>query len=164
MLHGQGGVARLGPGDALFLPNHWWHHIHSDGANRVSISLNFWFSPFAELAAPVLPRPLHPHMHAQLARAVEALVVGHLARREQAADAFESLAALLEGRDDSLAPAQPAAAKLGSKTQALLGVRNFVLRELVAIYGRRGALRFCRTFLDPQRWRRLRRDCFRDAA
>ena len=169
-LHADGGVAILQPGDALFVPNHWWHHIHSDDANDVSISLNFWFSPFEELAAPRLEAPLKPHMHPQLARAAEALVVAHLPRREQAAEEFESLCTLLESlvEGNTAAAMEPmqtrAPLAAGSKAHVLLGVRNFVVGELVAIYGRQGAARFCRAFLDPQRWKRLRRDCFRRAA
>ena len=69
-LRGCGGVALLEAGDLLFIPHHWYHHIHSDAANaRPSISLNFWFNPFAELLDGGV-RDGH-HMHAHLARAAE---------------------------------------------------------------------------------------------
>ena len=49
-------------------------------------------------------------------------------------------------------------------SEKLRGVRNFVAGRLARAYGRDGALRFVRVFLDPERWRALRRDCFREAA
>ncbi|KAL2759479.1 hypothetical protein ACRALDRAFT_1060472 [Sodiomyces alcalophilus JCM 7366] len=36
--------ARLGPGDALFIPTGWWHSVkstHADG--RLNVSVNWWF-------------------------------------------------------------------------------------------------------------------------
>ena len=75
---------------------------------------------------------------------------------------LEAVRAILDGSHDFGAEEKkPPAA--GSKAHVLLGVRNFVVRELVAIYGRQGATDFCGAFLDPQRWKRLRRDCFREA-
>jgi lysine-specific demethylase 8 len=35
-------TARLEPGDALFIPRLWWHHLVSDG---ISMSVNTWFGP-----------------------------------------------------------------------------------------------------------------------
>ena len=164
-LRGAGGVAVLRAGDALFIPNRWWHHIHADdGANGGGcISLNLWFSPAEELVSPVHASPLPPHMHAQVARAVEGLVCRALPRRELAADAFEALATILDG---SVADAARAIgggggplARAGRKFE---GVRNFVLRALATVYGRPGAARLCETFLSPDRWRKLRLVCFRD--
>ena len=163
LLRHCGGVACLQPGDALFIPNHWWHHIHSDDSNQISISINFWFSPFEELAVKVIPQPMLPHMHPQLARAAEALVVSHASQREHISETLASMLAFLDGRTlDTDGCMQKTLT--GRKAHILLGVRNFVLKELVAIYGRQGAAHFCRVFLDPQRWRGLRRQCFRNSA
>ena len=76
---GQGGVAELGPGDGLFIPHHWWHHVHSAEGNTKSISLNFWFDPSAELgphATTKLSQPPSTAMHCQLAKQAEELLVG----------------------------------------------------------------------------------------
>jgi hypothetical protein len=40
--------AELTPGDALFIPKHWWHHLVADS---VSISVNAWFGPTDQNAA-----------------------------------------------------------------------------------------------------------------
>lgn len=46
-------VADLEPGDALFMPPMWWHHVRSDGA--LNVLVNYWFGqrtdrfPFAAL-------------------------------------------------------------------------------------------------------------------
>lgn len=169
----QGAVATLRGGDALFVPNCWWHHVHSADDNRHSISLNFWFSPFQTLALPTLPWPLSATLHAQLARAAEGLVVGSLPRTELAARALDELLALLEGAppppDDAAKGGAKGAAKGAAKPAAkpaaggerALSVRHWVARQLSAIYGRQGAARFCRAFLGAARWRQLSRDCFR---
>ena len=34
-------IAELGPGEALFIPRHWWHHVTSRDAYNAMI--NFWW-------------------------------------------------------------------------------------------------------------------------
>src|SRR3546814_8427518 len=46
-------VADLAPGDAIYMPPMWWHHVRSDGA--LNVLVNYWFGqrqdrfPFAAL-------------------------------------------------------------------------------------------------------------------
>lgn len=34
-------VAELGPGDALYIPTHWWHHVQA--LDPINILVNFWW-------------------------------------------------------------------------------------------------------------------------
>ena len=132
----------------------------------------------------MLPAPLRPHMHPQLARAAETLVAAHVVRKEQIPDVLEALVSLLERRRDADSGLKIESERCsGSKIRhedrggtggvaAQIGtgqastraepVLNFLAAELAAIYGRDGASRFCRALLEPARWRNLRRNCFRD--
>ena len=40
--NGEGYDAMVNPGDALFIPNGWWHSIKSVGGG-VTASVNWWF-------------------------------------------------------------------------------------------------------------------------
>jgi hypothetical protein len=54
-------VAELDPGDALFIPSMWWHHVEAlDGFN---VLVNFWW----RRSAPYLGTPQDALMHAMLA-------------------------------------------------------------------------------------------------
>ncbi|PHR92908.1 MAG: hypothetical protein COA69_06170 [Robiginitomaculum sp.] len=35
-------VAELGPGDAIYIPYHWWHHVQS--LNAFNVLVNFWWN------------------------------------------------------------------------------------------------------------------------
>ena len=173
-LRGCGALATLEAGDSLFIPQHWWHHIHaSDGsAERLSISLNCWFNPFEELAVHTFTPwpPRRAHVHAHVARAAEGLLISALPSRDRAADALAELLDLLEGRrdeSDDAAAASGALAAGGSSNKAAAAqrwraMRNYVLAKLVEAYGRHGATKLCRTFLRPARWQELKRVCFHD--
>ncbi|CAJ1334752.1 unnamed protein product [Effrenium voratum] len=63
LAHGRGVEAVLGPGDVLFLPQMWWHHVESLSAETVSVSLwlttprrTRWLSPFPQQQAAELAR------------------------------------------------------------------------------------------------------------
>ena len=64
----------LGPGDVLFIPHHWWHHVETtvgDAAtDGLSLSLNLWFDFEPRLVRPMLP--LSQGLLIELARHVEA--------------------------------------------------------------------------------------------
>lgn len=46
-------TAELGPGDAIFVPSMWWHHV--EGLSRFNILVNYWWS----LTPPYIPTPMH---------------------------------------------------------------------------------------------------------
>jgi hypothetical protein len=43
-------VAELGPGDALYIPTLWWHHVQSNGA--LNILVNYWWKAAGNAASP----------------------------------------------------------------------------------------------------------------
>lgn len=183
VIKGQGLLATLHADDILFIPNQWWHHIHAakggeDGTAeaRLSLSVNCWFNPFEELAVVALPFPLKPHVHAQIARAVESLI-SQAAGQQQArkARAFSNLADLLAGRPLSTSVEDGKQAAGGNKQsppskrtqhaareEEEAKMRNYVAAKLAAIYGRDGALAFVQTYLDPARWSALKGVCFKN--
>jgi hypothetical protein len=59
----QARVAELGPGDAIFIPHMWWHHVRS--LDPVSILVNYWWDE----APPPQPglAPIDTMVHAILA-------------------------------------------------------------------------------------------------
>jgi len=72
--HGSAVEAILGPGDGLFLPYGWWHHVESLESENVSI--NFWFKGGELARRPPLqiPRPLPEPMLLDLVRDVELFI------------------------------------------------------------------------------------------
>ena len=67
----------LGPGELLYIPSHWWHHVQTldDGC----VSVNFWFSIEHLLVAP--PPRLSAPLQLELARQAEYLVADLLGPR-----------------------------------------------------------------------------------
>jgi hypothetical protein len=54
--HGQ--VAEVGPGDAVFIPSMWWHHVQ--GLSAFNTLVNYWWS-----RSPAhIPTPMHALYHA----------------------------------------------------------------------------------------------------
>ena len=70
--------AVLQPGEVLFIPQYWWHHIEnvSDGC----ISLNFWFKDTKKPERVILP--LSATQHLAMRRNVEKLVVSKVGAKE----------------------------------------------------------------------------------
>ncbi|MGZ9100624.1 MAG: cupin-like domain-containing protein [Brevundimonas sp.] len=52
-------VAELEPGDAVFIPYLWWHHVQS--LDRFSVLANYWWNP-----APAEVKPLQALIHAMI--------------------------------------------------------------------------------------------------
>lgn len=53
-------VAELEPGDAIYLPYHWYHHVES--LDPLSMLVNYWWNP----ARPDLPSPWDAMLHAMM--------------------------------------------------------------------------------------------------
>lgn len=55
---GHGQVAELEPGDAIYIPSLWWHHVQ--GQSPFTVLLNYWWS-----SVPAhIPTPMHALYHA----------------------------------------------------------------------------------------------------
>ena len=108
-------------------------------------------NPFQEFTATTIKPwpPIWAHVHAHIARAVEALITS---RSGKAADAFAEMIGLLDGTrvEDG---------EGNAKEEKRRMMRNYVMHRLVGTYGRSGAAAFCRTFLHPSR-SEVRRVCF----
>jgi hypothetical protein len=59
LAHGRS--AELGPGDAIYIPYHWWHAV--DSLEPVNLFVNYWWNP----AMPGLGAPYDALLHAFLA-------------------------------------------------------------------------------------------------
>jgi len=140
-LRGAGAEAVLKPGDALFIPAHWWHHVESTaGAPEWCISVNFWF----DVVTPHLlhpPSSLYPHMEVELARQIEYL----------AADAFGAnavagfvAACTKEARctfGDSMTKPE---------NSLQLGAQNYIMWHLAAAFGAEAVHRFLDDFFSKK--------------
>ncbi len=56
----HGVVAELSPGDALFLPSMWWHHV--EGLSKFNLLINYWW----QTSNPHMGAPMDAMMHALL--------------------------------------------------------------------------------------------------
>ena len=153
-LAGQGALARLDEGDALFIPAQWWHHIQSSADNELAISLNFWFDPQKPMHEALrrrvpLPFPPTASLNANVCRDVEVLATSVAPRCAERATWFASMLARINGGFDATAEA--------ALDEAALAKRNFAMQALVGAYGPEGAADFCAAYLDPRRWSGLQR-------
>lgn len=82
----QGEEAIMGPGDVLYIPVYWWHHVESLMNGDYTVSVNFWYKagPTGEIIY-----PLQGHQKLAIMRNVEKMLcealkdheeVGHLLR------------------------------------------------------------------------------------
>ncbi|PSN40687.1 Hypoxia-inducible factor 1-alpha inhibitor [Blattella germanica] len=68
----RGHEAVVGPGDVLYIPIYWWHHIESIMRGGYTISVNFWYK-----AGPTgqIVYPLKDHQKVAIMRNVEKMLV-----------------------------------------------------------------------------------------
>ena len=84
LAHGRGIEAILEPGDCLFLPQMWWHHVESIAEENVSLSI--WFKGGVLDQRPVparLVRPLPEALALELAREWEFYLATEIGRPAQ---------------------------------------------------------------------------------
>jgi hypothetical protein len=53
-------TVELEPGDAVYIPYLWWHHVRA--LDRFNVLVNYWWAP----PAPAAGRPLDAFLHAML--------------------------------------------------------------------------------------------------
>ncbi|CAE8653992.1 unnamed protein product, partial [Polarella glacialis] len=140
-LAGRGVEALLEPGDVLFLPMSWFHHVHSIGPENVS--LNYWFYDSGVLFQPSkLIWPLTAASAVELSRHVEYFVAEQLGPANVPAFMQWWLGrGSIEGD------------KILADRWRLM--RNYILRRLTSFPKQVGASVLA--MLDPDRWRGLRR-------
>lgn len=140
-LAGRGVEALVEPGDILFMPMSWFHHVHSVGPENVS--LNFWFYDSGVLFQPKqVLWPLTSASVVELSRHVEYFVAEQLGPANVGAFMKWWLG-------DAPVPAD----QLLADRWRLM--RNYVLRCLAAFPRPVGSTVLA--MLDPRRWQGLRR-------
>ena len=138
-LAGRGIEAVLGPGDVLFLPMSWFHHVHSLGEENVS--LNFWFYDSGFLFEPKMVQwPLSDISLLELSRHIEYLVAEQLG---------PSLVGIFMSwwRGSTKGPSDKV---LLDRWRVL---RNYLLKQLLKLPRR--SSQFVLSMMDPARWMAL---------
>ena len=135
-LQGRGVDALLLPGDILFLPMSWFHHVHSIGQENVS--LNWWFYDSGNLFEPTKVQwPLSDISLLELSRHVEYFVAEQLG---------PSLVGMFITWWLGTGPC-PQDKLLADRWRM---VRNYLLRQLLKLPRR--SSQFVLAALEPRRW------------
>ena len=69
--------AVLEPGELLYIPQYWWHHI--ENLSSECVSLNFWFKDQSKPQKVVLP--LSGHQHLAMRRNIEKMIASKTGAR-----------------------------------------------------------------------------------
>ena len=69
--------AVLEPGELLYIPQYWWHHI--ENLSSECVSLNFWFKDQSKPQKVVLP--LSGHQHLAMRRNIEKMIASKAGAR-----------------------------------------------------------------------------------
>lgn len=92
----KGHEAVLGPGDVLYLPLYWWHHVESLCQTQYTTSLNFWYKAGPTHSSSVTTMyPLEGYQKMAIMRNVEKMLVETL---KDVNEVGPLLRAILEGR------------------------------------------------------------------
>ena len=138
-LKGRGVDAMLFPGDLLFLPMSWFHHVHSVGQENVS--LNWWFYDSGVLFSPAKVRwPLSKISLLELSRHIEYFVAEQLG---------PSLVGMFTNWWLGSGPG-PQHKLLADRWRV---VRNYILRQLLKLSP--ASSQFVLATLEPRRWESL---------
>ena len=78
----------LEPGDVLYIPRYWWHHIINE--KKTSMAINFWFKP-PDLDKEILNQiPItNPDIKVTLSRNIEKLALNELKNKHKVASFFK---------------------------------------------------------------------------
>mmetsp|Transcript_27044 Transcript_27044/g.89805 ORF Transcript_27044/g.89805 Transcript_27044/m.89805 type:complete len:867 (-) Transcript_27044:95-2695(-) len=138
-LKGRGVEAVLERGDILFMPMSWFHHVHSVGAENVS--LNWWFYDSGVLFEPSkVLWPLSPPSLVEFSRHVEYFIA-------------EQLGPINVGRFVAWWLGRGPGALDSLLLDRWRLMRNYVMQRLALLPGEAG--RSVLAMLDPLRWRDL---------
>ena len=115
--------AILEPGELLYIPQYWWHHI--ENLSDECVSLNFWFKDQSKPQKVTLP--LSEHQHLAMRRNIEKMIAAELGPK--AAQAALPLLAK-DGEDLAAALRTPEGAGGAAGAQKVAAVRAEVVRLL----------------------------------
>ena len=110
--------AILQPGEVLYLPQYWWHHI--ENLDEACVSLNFWFKDCAKPEKVLLP--LSASQHLAMRRNIEKLVAQKLG-----ASAAQLVLPLLASHTDAEQPAESAVPEVGALREEVTRLLTHVM-------------------------------------
>eukprot|EP00943_MAST-04B_sp_MAST-4B-sp1_P008815 g8815.t1 len=91
----------LKPGDVLYIPKYWWHHITN--SKNISIAINFWFKApsLDENILKHIPLVI-PELKVSLSRNIEKLAAAELKSKYKAASFFQYYDEKFNGKNNNI--------------------------------------------------------------
>jgi len=159
----------LEPGDVLVLPAYWWHEVITEPGAELTVSLNFWFNPMAQLLQPTLP--LSPLLRCELARQLEFAISDAFGDRPTLVPAFcAALCSQLDAISAGSMKVTSSSLAMPSFWQPLVahkpaevevgeweGLFEYFAVKAIHLIGAQQVAPFVRDRLDPERFARLKR-------